>query len=34
MLGDVVEEVRTVFEERGDVTLYIPSFINTGIVSI
>jgi|GEM_PF-1874572 len=25
-LGDVVEDVRTVFEERGDVTLYIPTF--------
>jgi hypothetical protein len=26
-MGDVVEAVRTVFEEKGDVTLYIPSFL-------
>jgi hypothetical protein len=24
MLGDVVEDVRTIFEERNDTTLYIP----------
>ena len=24
-MGDVVEDVRTAFEERNDVTLYIPN---------
>jgi hypothetical protein len=24
LLGDVVEDVRTVFEEKNDVTVYIP----------
>lgn len=26
MMGDVVEDVRTVFEELNDTTLYIPTF--------
>ena len=28
-MGGVVEEVRTVFERRGDATIYIPSFYPT-----
>ncbi len=27
MLGDVVEDVRTVFERLGDTSIYIPTFV-------
>jgi hypothetical protein len=27
MLDDVVEAVRTMFEERNDIAVYIPSFV-------
>ncbi len=27
MLGDVVEDVRTVFERLNDATIYIPAFV-------
>lgn len=28
MLGAVVEDVRTIFEEKGDDSIYIPEFTN------
>jgi len=34
ILGQVVEDVRTVFEERNDVSLYIPTFRFTESVNI
>jgi len=33
MLGDVVEDVRTVFEERNDTTVFIPAFYHTPTVA-
>ena len=32
-VGDVVEDVRTVFEQLDDASIYIPSFITSGLVS-
>ena len=31
-LGDVVEEVRTVFESRNDLTVHIPTFLGAVLV--
>jgi len=33
-LGDVVEDVRTVFENMSDTTVYIPSFIHGAITVV
>jgi hypothetical protein len=32
-MGDVVENVRTIFEKRNDTTIYIPVFFSTVEIS-
>jgi len=32
--GRVVEDVRTIFEEKNDATIYIPMFYSTGSYTI